>query len=127
LVGYFQSGLARAFIDILGVQDVVDWGYIGDGTPLVPRGMGLTTGAESPFSAMLMIDYILSQEGQTAVCSSSIVAYRDDVDTDVCGFYTVESIVEAVGEENTFVMPYINEVADKRQEITDRWNDAFGR
>lgn len=100
---------------------------MADGTPLIPRGMGITAAGDSPNAAQLLIDYVLTTEGQEAVCSASIVAHRDDVSDDVCGIYSVNAIIDEIGEDSVVVAPFSQELVDERDSLIDRWNTAAGR
>src|ERR687886_3099154 len=78
LVGYFVSAIS-VFPKLASAQEVLGWTMIGDGTPLITRGMGITKKAQSPNSAKLMMDFILSQDGQVAFANGGLTAYRPDV------------------------------------------------
>jgi len=71
-----------------------------DGTPLMCRAMGITKAAKSPNSAKLLIDYVLSREGQEQLAQGGLTPYRADIDQSKVPYYTYQSIAEKVGPEN---------------------------
>ena len=83
LAGETQLGFFVSAISVLPkypqAKPVMAWSMIGDGTPILTRGMGITKNAASPNSAKLLMDYILSQDGQLGFAEGGLTAYRPDV------------------------------------------------
>ena len=77
---FFVSGAVRALIDQTSTGDVLDYRYFEDATALPGRGIGVTTGAESPNAARVFQSWLLSPEGQAAACDGGFTPYREEVD-----------------------------------------------
>ena len=120
---YNVSGALRALAEGQAGAQILNWRYLEDATPLIPRGIGVTAGAQSPNAAKLFVNFVLSVEGQEAACAGGFTPYRDGVD---CAF-GLDSIEAAIGAENVQPMPYDEAMVDDQQDIVDRWNTAFGR
>jgi len=103
VIGYLVSSQA-----VLGLfkdpnrEKLIGWGLPTDGTVVNMRNMAITKTAASPNSAKLMIDFLLSQKGQTAVGKGGLVPYRADVTDPAAmpGGLTYDRIVEKVGDAN---------------------------
>src|SRR5690606_32307562 len=98
LMGYFMSSTI-VFPNQAQLDKVVGWNYIKDATPLFLRGMGVPKNAPQPNAGKLMLDYILSHEGQVNVGRGGFTPYRDDVtaaETPV----TYKGVLDEVGEDN---------------------------
>ncbi|MCB0967738.1 MAG: extracellular solute-binding protein, partial [Ilumatobacter sp.] len=120
---FFVSGAIRLLLDTQEQGDVLDYQYLADATPLVPRAMGVPTGADSPASAKLLINWLLSEDGQATICLGGLTPYRDGVDCE----YGYEAIADIVGEDNMIVVDYDPAAEAERDAIQSRWNEAFGR
>lgn len=120
---FFVSGAIRLLLDTAEQGDVLDYQYLTDATPLVPRGMGIAAKADSPASAKLFVNWLLSAEGQAASCLGGLTSYRSDVDCE----YGYDAIAETIGEENMIVVGYDPAATAERDAIQSRWNEAFGR
>ena len=73
-------GALRALIDTTETGDLLNYRYFADATTLPARGVGVTTAAASPNAAQVLVNYILSEEGQTATCDGGFTPYREGVD-----------------------------------------------
>jgi iron(III) transport system substrate-binding protein len=120
---FMASGSIRALIDGSETGDILDYRYLSDATPLPTRGMGVTTAAASPNAAKVFINFLLSQEGQTAGCAGGFTPYRDDVECPI-GLAAIE---EVVGDGNAIVVGYPPELTTELPTMRERWNQAFGR
>ncbi|HEX2576721.1 MAG TPA: extracellular solute-binding protein, partial [Aquihabitans sp.] len=123
VASFMTSGSLRALIDTTDTGEVLNYRYLTDATVLPTRGIGITTAATSPNAAKVLVNFLLSQEGQTAACAGGFTPYRDDVDCD----QDLASIEELVGEGNAVVVGYPTELQAGLREMRDRWNEAFGR
>jgi iron(III) transport system substrate-binding protein len=127
-VGYFVSGIvlfpkladpARA--KLLG------WAYPTDGTPIVLRGMAIPKGSTNVNSAKLMLDYILSHDGQVGFGKGGLTPYRSDVKDDEVPRPTYDGVVKLVGGEDKVVrVEYDDDVMTKGPEFQARWKKLFG-
>lgn len=126
LVGYFVSAIT-VLPKLPSAQEVLGWTMIGDGTPLITRGMGVTKKAQSPNSAKLMVDYILSQDGQIAFANGGLTAYRPDV-ADKAKIH-LEKLAGDVGQDNLLPFSFDADLADKAKtdDFRARLKKALGR
>jgi iron(III) transport system substrate-binding protein len=120
---FFVSGSVRALIDGTDTGDILDYRYFEDATALPARGMGVTTAADSPASAEVLISWLLSEEGQTSACGGGFTPYREGVDCPT----GLPAIEDAVGEGGAILVGYPEGLAEEQAEIQERWNEAFGR
>lgn len=93
---------------------VVGWSFISDGNPLVLRGAGIPNSAKSVNSAKLMLDFLISVEGQKALGQGGVTPYRTEVKKADVANYTYSDIAEAVGGEDNIVLigydkPYLSD------------------
>ena len=59
------------------MSQLLAWTYSKDATPLVPRGIAITSKAASPASAKLFLNYVYSTEGQQTMCEAGFTAFRN--------------------------------------------------
>jgi len=123
-VGYFVSGI-NAYPKYPAAEPVMGNSMIADATPLIVRGMGLTKAAKNINSAKLLIDYILSQEGQLAFAEGGLTAYRPDV-ADKAKLH-LSKLSAAIGEQNLAPFFFDKDIADatKVAEFKARWKKLF--
>jgi len=126
LIGYFVSA-----ITILprypAAEPILGYSLISDGTPIITRGMGITKKSQSPNAAKLLMDYILSSEGQLAFADGGLTAYRQDV-ADQAKIH-LSKLSAQVGEQNLAPFSFDPDVADptKREAFRAQLKSAFGR
>ncbi|MFI8090794.1 ABC transporter substrate-binding protein [Streptomyces sp. NPDC086080] len=120
---YFVAGSVRALIEGQDADKILDYRYLTDGTPLLPRAVAVTEKASSPDAAKLFVNFLLSVEGQEAACEGGFTPYRDGVD---CA-YGLPAIEAAVGADNILLGGYPKDVVKNKDSIVDRWKQAFGR
>jgi iron(III) transport system substrate-binding protein len=123
VAAFFVSGAARALVDATDAGDILDYRYFEDATTLPARGMGVTTAADSPNAARVLVNFLLSQEGQEAACTGGFTPYRDDVDCPS----NLAAIEGEVGEGNAILVGYPEDLAEQQEAIEERWSSAFGR
>ncbi|WP_051570915.1 ABC transporter substrate-binding protein [Cryptosporangium arvum] len=119
---FFVSGTVRAFI-VDDVAKVVNYSYLTDGTPLLPRGVGVTAKGEHRNAAKVWLNWLLSVEGQEAACRGGFTPYRDGVR---CAF-GLPQVKAIVGDENLIVGTFDPALATGGPAIVARFNRAFGR
>ena len=121
-LGYFMSGIVLFPKLDEQMQQIIGWNFFADGTPLFIRSMGIPKDSSAPNSARLMLDYILSSQGQLGFGKGGLTPYREDVpEEEVLGF-TYQSVVEAIGgEENVILIDYDEEMLTKGEEFQKRW------
>ncbi|SFO54069.1 MULTISPECIES: ABC transporter substrate-binding protein [Actinomadura] len=118
---YFVSGAVRALITPDAAK-VLDWTYLSDATPVLPRTIAVTKAGQSPAAGKVFVNYILSVEGQEAACRGGFSPYRDGVK---CAF-GVPSIKKVTGTEDLDIMNF-EKAAGGRAAIEPRWKAAYGR
>jgi iron(III) transport system substrate-binding protein len=125
-VGFFVS-LITIVPKFPQAEPVLGYSMIGDGTPILTRGMGITKKASSPNSAKLMTDFILSQEGQIAFSEGGLTAYRPDV-ADKAKLH-LSQLEKQVGTENLLPFSFDPDLRDqaKKDAFVARWKKTFGR
>ena len=128
-IGYYVSGI-HVFLRMkqTGRAKVLGWNLIADGTPVFSRNMGITKAARSPGSAMLLMEYILSPEGQVAVGKGGLTPYAtNDAERmpSQNDFLTYQDIVAQIGEENVIHVKYDPAAAAGRDAYLARWRQAF--
>jgi iron(III) transport system substrate-binding protein len=119
---YFVSGTVRALITGDAAK-VLNYTYLKDGTPLIPRAIGITDRASSPNAAKVLMNFLLSVEGQEAACKGGFTPYRAGVK---CAF-GVPAIEKAVGASNMILGGYPTDLATRQPTIVSRWKTAFKR
>ncbi|WP_176458349.1 MULTISPECIES: ABC transporter substrate-binding protein [unclassified Rhodococcus (in: high G+C Gram-positive bacteria)] len=95
--------------------------FPSDGTPLLRRGISIADGAPHEATAKLFTDFVMSEDGQTAVAEGGLTAYRDGVEKPEDGVATYSDVVDSVGEENTVLVPYIKATDEEIEQFSDRW------
>jgi iron(III) transport system substrate-binding protein len=100
---------------------------LGDGTPVVLRAMGVAQAGANPNSAKLMLDFILSSDGQTKIGEGGLTAYRPDVADKTKNH--LAKLAATIGEQNlipTFFDPDFKDKA-KKDAFVARWKKAIGK
>ncbi len=134
-IGYFVSPVA--FLPMLDQQSNLGWAYITDGQPILMRSIAVTNQAANPNSAKLMVDFLLSQEGQLSLALSGMTPYRSDI-ANVEIFKPVDGsqkhihfnqVIEAVGLNNLIFINLDPEIIkpEKRDMFIEKWNGTMGR
>jgi iron(III) transport system substrate-binding protein len=103
------------------------WGFIGDGTVVGPRQAGIPVGGTNVNSARLLLDFMLSVEGQVAISKTNKMPIRSDLPADSlpADAVTVKSIVEAVGAENVLQLGYDPKAEGENAAFVERYKKAF--
>ncbi|MEU6497324.1 extracellular solute-binding protein [Streptomyces sp. NPDC046984] len=120
---YFVAGSVRALIEGQEAAKILNYTYLKDGTPLLPRAVAVAKKASSPDAAKLFVNFLLSVEGQEAACKGGFTPYRDGVDC-AYGLPTVEAVV---GADNMMLGGYPKDVVKNKPAIVARWKKAYGR
>lgn len=125
-VGYFVSGIS-VFPKFPDADAVMGWSYDKSGQVVVVRGMGITKKASSPASAKLLMEFILSSEGQIAWSDGGLTAYRPDVAGQAA--HHLQGIIDAVGADNVIYFYFDPDMASaaNRQAFVDKWKTVMGR
>ncbi len=127
-VGYFISAIVLfPKLNDPARAKLLGWAYPTDGTPIVLRGMAIPKGVTNLNSAKLMLDYILSHDGQVGFGKGGLTPYRSDVQANEVPRPTYDGVVRAVGGEDKVVrVEYDDDVMTKGQAFQERWKKTFG-
>lgn len=123
VAGYFMSSTV-VFPSLEQSGGILAWNYIDDGTPLFIRGMAIPKEVNRPNTAKLMLDFILSHDGQLAVSSGGLTPYRDDLKSGEVP-RTYQSIQEEVGQDNIVLVDYDDISQAQIERFRARWNDLL--
>lgn len=127
-VGYFISGIVLfPKLSDPARAKLLGWAYPSDGTPIVLRGMAIPKGTTNVNSAKLMLDYILSHDGQVGFGKGGLTPYRADVQPSEVPRPTYDAIVKQLGGEDKVVrVEYDPEVLKNGPAFQARWKKTFG-
>lgn len=103
---------------------VLGFAFPDDGTPVMMRGLGIPKDTSNPNSAKLMLDYLLSHEGQTLIGKGGLTPYREDVDEGEVR-YTYQGISELIGQENVIVVGFDQALIEEAAEFAKKWTAAM--
>lgn len=86
-----------------------------DGQPILMRSIAITKQAKSSNSARLMVDFLLSQEGQIALALGGLTPFRSDVANveifdfanEHKSFFHFNQVIEEVGLDNLIFLTWI--------------------
>ena len=126
LVGYFV-GAINVFPRFPAAQEILGYGMVGDGTPILVRSTAITKRAQAPNSAKLLTDFIVSEQGQIAWAEGGLTAYRPDV-ADRSKLH-LDKLTADVGQDNLVMTGFDPDIADqaKREDFRARLKTAMGR
>jgi iron(III) transport system substrate-binding protein len=124
---YLTSPTARFTIAASSsLSQILDWSYLADAEPLVPRGIGITTKGASPASAKLFLDFVYSKAGQLAMCDAGFTAFRNGyVPPNGCK-NTLGDVYAKVGQKNVYLPGFTQKFVNDRPAFTKRWHGIFG-
>ncbi len=126
VAGFFVSGIGVfPRMSDAGREKILGWSLIADGTPVFVRGMAVTRNGKNPNSAKLLLDYILSHEGQVAVGKGGLTPYRGDVTKDQIPYLSLDQIVNSVGEDNIVLVDYDAASSDEHDDFVKRWKQSY--
>jgi iron(III) transport system substrate-binding protein len=124
--GYNGSGLGQVAIPS-ATKGLVQYLFMQDALPLIPRGIAVSAGAASPASAQLFLDYLFSDAGQQKLCAAGFEAYMNNfVPAGDCVAY-LSGIEKKVPSKNVYLVPIAQDVLDQQSKITTRWNQSYHR
>jgi iron(III) transport system substrate-binding protein len=126
VAAFLTSPTARFTIaNSSALQNILDWTYIKDAEPLIPRGIGITAKAGSPASARLFLNWVYSKSGQQAMCDGGFTAYRTDYTPKSCK-NTLAEVYKQVGKQNVVFSPFSQKFVNDYPKFKSRWHSIFG-
>jgi iron(III) transport system substrate-binding protein len=124
--GYIGSGLGQVVIPA-ATKGLGAYLFMKDATPLVPRGIAVTTGASSPASAELFLNYVFSDAGQQLLCASGFEAAENNFEpANGCVAY-LAGLQKQVPSSTIYLVPMAKDVLDQQPKIAARWNQSYHR
>lgn len=128
--GEYLAGIAVSGITIFPRLEqpggkILGFAFPDDGTPVMLRGLGITKNTSNPNSAKLLIDFALSNEGQTLIGKGGLTPYREDVDEKEVR-YTYQGITDIVGKDNMIIVGFDKELLNEAPSFVEKWNAALG-
>ncbi|MFG2886730.1 ABC transporter substrate-binding protein [Streptomyces sp. NPDC048297] len=123
--GWLSSGIAQAVVP--QYKGLLKYGYMSDATPLTPRLISQTSGAASPASAQLFLDFVFSEQGQQVMCASGMEASMNGFKPATGCTADLTDLAKHVPAAKTYLVPVSQGVVDQQKTITGRWNKALGR
>lgn len=121
------SGAGIRALEEPAIKAVAGWSYIQDGTPAMIRSVAITRATQSPNSAKLILDLLLSREGQIAFAQGGQTPYRSDIRPEDVPYSSYAGMIAAVGEDHIIPIlpnPSLNE---GREAFLEVWGKALGR
>ncbi|MFC0220258.1 ABC transporter substrate-binding protein [Pseudochelatococcus lubricantis] len=94
--------------------------YPSDATVVMQRYVAIPKNSKNVNSAKLLLDFILSQEGQTLLGKGGLTPYREDVPADQVK-HTYKSILKEVPEEALVVVNMNKDVIASTDAFMKRW------
>ena len=125
ILGFFVSNITVQ-PRLAAAGQLLGYSFVPDAQVVAVRPMGVTKHAASPNSARLLLDYILSAEGQMAFSKGGLTAYRPDVAEQAP--LHISQVSKAVGGDDKLI--YTRPEADiadqkKHDEFIARWQKAL--
>lgn len=97
-----------------------------DGTDVIGRGIAITPKAPHVNTAKLLVDFVLSEAGQSAVAEGGLASYRDNVKP-APGLHTYQEVEQKAGKDNVIVVPYEATSDADVKAFTTKWNGLLGK
>lgn len=126
-ISFFANSVSIPPLEQPQLRRLISWSYVGDGTPVSLQGAVVTRAARSPNTARIVLDLMLSREGQIALARSGLTPYRDDIGQDEVPFNTLRTVRERIGEENLLYYSYDPAKVAAWPEVLRRWRTVFRR
>jgi iron(III) transport system substrate-binding protein len=108
------------------LQRLLDWSYVKDGEPLVPRGIAITKKASSPASAKIFLNFVYSTAGQQAMCDAGFTAFRNGFKPSGGCTNTLADVYAKVARKNVILVPFSQKFVNDRPKFAARWHSIFG-
>ncbi|HET8601492.1 MAG TPA: extracellular solute-binding protein [Segeticoccus sp.] len=103
---------------------ILGWNYIADGTPMMFRGMGIPKTAPQMATAKLMLDFLLSHDGQIAIYKGGFTPFRKDLTKDEAP-RSYSAIAQEVGKDNLINVGYEEISTAQNKAFVSKWNGAM--
>lgn len=125
LVAYYNSAVTvLPHMKDAGREKLVGWSLPTDGTPVMIYGMAITQAGASKNSSKLLLDYLLSREGQILTARGGLTPYRRDVRMKDVPFLTLDEVYRRTGG-HVLQIGYDPKMLTDRESFVRRWNALF--
>lgn len=124
LIGYFMSSTI-VFPQQAQIDKVVGWDFCHDASLMFLRGMGVPSNCPQPNSAKLMLDYLISYEGQVNIGRGGFTPFRDDVTPEQTPV-TYHSVREEVGSDNIVIIGFDLGSEEEQEDFNHEWESRLG-
>lgn len=124
-VAFFSNSVSLVGFERPEVKRLVGWSYVKDGTPVSLQGALITKRAKNPNSAKLVLDLMLSRDGQRALAMTGLTPYRDDVAQDGLPFNTLKTVREQIGDKNIIYYTYDRKKLAGWPQVVKKWKSLF--
>ena len=106
---------------------LLGWSFIPEAQPMMLRGVGIPKGSQNVNAAKLMLDYIVSAEGQRAFGRGGLTPARPDVKPGEGIRHTYSSVLEAIGGgDNMALVDYDPAFETNYDSFLERWKRTYG-
>ncbi len=121
-IGYFVA--TSAVIPQLETYPDLGWAYMNDIQPILINSIAITEKAASPNSAKLMVDFILSQEGQYTLALGGLTPFRSDISG--ITQYHLDKILSTLGDSNVLLFSFDTRLNNQTliAEFLEKWKTA---
>jgi len=124
-VAFFWSSLSIVTLERPEVKQVLGWEYIADGTPVQLQGLVKTKASTSPNTAKIVLDLMLSREGQIALAKSGLTPYRNDVAQEGLPYPTLKTAADKIGENNLIYNSYDRAKIASWPKVVEKFDETF--
>lgn len=129
LLAYFTNmGGLTPYINDPAAATLMGWTFPSDAAVVYLRTFAIAQTTKSPNSAKLLLDFILSRKGQTAVGQGGLMPYRSDVD-DPSAFrlagLSYDALVNKVGKDNIIMIDFNPAIGPGIDKVSKLLEDSF--
>lgn len=123
---FFVSGPVALSKISGGLGEILGWTFPSDGTPVFPRGMGVTGKAKNPAAAKIFMDFVMSQPGQAAIAAGKLTPFRPGFVAEGDLSYSLDEVTKEVGgPQNIVLIGYDRKMVEDNAAFAAHWGKAF--
>ncbi|SDN75794.1 ABC transporter substrate-binding protein [Ensifer sp. YR511] len=105
-------------------HQLAGWGFFKDGTPVGARFGAVSAGTRSPNSSKLMLDFVVSFDGQKAVAEGGREAYHSRIKQGDVPGWTYDGIKKEVPSDQLVYVKYDPSERAEFEKTIERWKKA---
>ena len=128
MLSYNVGVITLAVSSVKKAGKLLGWKYMEDGNIVLVRGLAIPKKTPNVNSAKLLLDFILSQEGQVAMTKGNFTAYRKDAAEKIPEAQLhLDRLLKIVGEKNAVIVGADPDFSDeaKYKAIRERFRQAY--